>query len=117
MKVRSWRHTSMPSMPGQHHIQHDHVRGVASRRGQGLLPVRGCGDHKPLVLQVAGHHSDQARLIIHNQRPIGGAGGGGCLCCQRDQSSIAMNVPCQVWYQTAPVTELTDIIPLTTPLL
>ena len=29
---------------------------------------------------------------------------------------MAMNPPCQVWYQTAPVEELTDIIPLTTPL-
>ena len=32
------------------------------------------------------------------------------------ESCIAMNAPCQVWYQTAPVTELTDIIPLTVPL-
>lgn len=28
---------------------------------------------------------------------------------------MAMNAPCQVWYQAAPVEELTDIIPLTTP--
>ena len=27
-----------------------------------------------------------------------------------------MNTPCQVWYQTAPPTELTDIIPLNVPL-
>ena len=32
------------------------------------------------------------------------------------ESCIAMNAPCHVWYQTAPVTELTDIIPVTAPL-
>ena len=32
------------------------------------------------------------------------------------ESCIATNAPCQVWYQTAPVVELTDIIPLTAPL-
>ena len=38
------------------------------------------------------------------------------IVCQGDQeSSMEMNAPCQVWYQVAPVEELTDIIPVTTP--
>src|SRR5450759_772421 len=101
----------------QHHVEHADVGWVAPRGSHGLLPIGCRGDHKPLVLQVAGHHSGQAGLVVHDQRPVWGADRGGSRCCQRDQSSIAMNVPCQVWYKTAPVTELTDLIPLTTPLL
>ncbi len=28
---------------------------------------------------------------------------------------MAMNTPCQVWYQSAPEDELTDIIPVNAP--
>jgi rhodanese-related sulfurtransferase len=70
-----------------------------------------------LAWQRTGHGPDQAGLVIHDQRPQRGVGRGRRRWCQGDQlSSMAMNAPCQVWYQTAPLEELTDIIPLTAPL-
>lgn len=47
-------------------------------------------------------------------RPVGGAGRGrgGWL---GQESSLAMNRACQLWYQTWPVVALTDSIPLMVP--
>ena len=101
---------------GHHQVQHGDVGWIGSRRDQSLLSVGGRGDHEALMLEVAANSPDQAGLVVHDQRPKRGAGRGCCTGCPRDQeSSMAMNPPCQAWYEAAPVEELTDIIPLTAP--
>ena len=77
---------------------------------QGCETIRWVVGYVEAVLaQVALDDPYQARLIIDDQRAQ-------LPRRTHDQaSSFAMNVPCQVWYQTAPVVAFTDSIPTVFP--
>ena len=101
--------TAGESIAGESQVE-DHQVGfrVACQRKRSLAVAS--GPYLEAVLgQVALEDTYQAGLVIDDQRAQ-------LPRRTHDQaSSFAINVPCQVWYQTAPVMAFTDSIPTVLP--
>jgi hypothetical protein len=57
--------------PGQHEVQHDHLRLEGLGQRDRLLAVAGRGDLEAFAFQVAGDQPYQRRLVVDHQRPHG----------------------------------------------
>ena len=94
---------------GESEVEDHQVGFRLARHSDRRLGVASGSYVEAVLAQVALDDAHEARLVIDDQR---------AQLPRRihDQaSSFAMNVPCQVWYQTAPVVAFTDSMPTVFP--
>ena len=66
----------MPSMPGQHHIEHDEVGIVRSGRREGAGAVVGDGDVVALVGEGTPHRGGDSFVVVDHEDVGAGCHGG-----------------------------------------
>ena len=64
---RSRRHTSRPSMPGQHQVEHDQVGGRLAHEPQRRLAVGGLDHLVPVGAEVGHHDLAHGRVVVDDQ--------------------------------------------------
>jgi hypothetical protein len=67
--ARIARHTSMPSMPGQHQVQQHQVGLVLAEHRHRLVAVRAQRGLVALAAQHDAEHLGQRRVVVDDQHP------------------------------------------------
>ena len=101
--------------PRQHQVEHDHVGGTLTRELDGRLAVRGGVDVEALPLEVRADEPRERLFVLDDERARAGRPLPARLGPCHAHSLIETKRPCHQWYQGAPVTAFTDIIPAILP--
>ena len=112
------RHASTPSSTGSIQVEHDH-RGVelACER-DGLLAVGDERHFETFAFQVRPDELGERLLVIDDEHAATGdprAARRGRIVLVAAHSEMATNVPCHLWFQTAPEDAVTENIPTILP--
>ena len=90
---RTFRQTAKPSMPGQHDVEDDDVRGVGLERAQPVVRMGDGRDREAELAEVLGEERAQRLVVVDEEDSRRGVWGGGHALARMKQSCSREETP------------------------